>query len=331
MTYTMKELADKIGVSQSTVSRVINGDPRISKKTAEMVKKHIDEIGFYPNSNARNLVSGKSFAIGLVINAADEASFSNNFFNRSIFAIEKVVQKNRNSLMILNFSSAVSDNQFEKLVLEKKVDGVILPSSIVDDSIISILNRAKIAFIIMGEPREKYKALTWVDIDNKEGAQLATSLFKKENLKKQILIIDGNDKIFNQRRIEGFKNSLDKNQLEGVILNSEDDNWENEVILNVRIGDTGIVCGNNFIAHKVIKVLKKHKIVINRDVQLITFDNYPLAEYLDPPITAIDVDTFHLGELTATTLFEMISGNKKIKNKYIKNKLFIRDTTGGFK
>lgn len=333
MRYTMKEIANKVGVSQSTVSRVISGDPRISIKTREKVEEVIKELDFYPNSSARNLVIGKSNTIGIVIDTNEEGQFSNTFFSRSLFAIEKIAKENQYHLLLLNNDYKEDNSQLKKMILENKVDGIILPSNLVTDEVVEVLNESNTSFVIMGEPSKSAKLLNWVDINNRQGSVIAVEFMRNLNLNSLILVIEDECQFYNIRRAEGFKESLLKNGIKGEIVTLKDPNWKREFLLNFRKGETGVICGNNFISSQILRLAKENNFKFIEDIQLISFDNYPLAEYLDPRLTTIDVDTFQLGASAANTLFKLIRGskNKKPLNKYIENKIYERESTGGIK
>ena len=102
MGVTLNDIAKKVGVSPSTVSRVINGSAPISDEMKKKIYKAMNELNYHPNSLARNLATGSSLTIGLVVDADNETAFANSFFNRSVYAIERVAQKNGYNLLITN-------------------------------------------------------------------------------------------------------------------------------------------------------------------------------------------------------------------------------------
>ena len=106
MSVTIKDIAKRVGVAPSTVSRVVNGSASISEETKSRILQVMEEMNYHPNSLARNLVNGSTFCIGLIMDARDEGTFSNTFFNRSVYAIEKVTQANGYNLLIANDDSS---------------------------------------------------------------------------------------------------------------------------------------------------------------------------------------------------------------------------------
>ena len=87
MAVTIKDIAREVGVSPSTVSRVINGTASISEETKEKIYKAMEDLNYHPNSLARNFANGSTNAIGLVIDAEEDRTFSNTFCNRVLYSI----------------------------------------------------------------------------------------------------------------------------------------------------------------------------------------------------------------------------------------------------
>ncbi len=126
MAVTIHDVAQLAGVSSSTVSRVINGKATITPDTKERVYAAMRELDYHPNSLARSLASGLSDAIGVIVDARDAEAFSNFFFSRSLFAIEKVAEARGYQVIIANGAQS-QGMTIENLMKEHKVDGLILP------------------------------------------------------------------------------------------------------------------------------------------------------------------------------------------------------------
>ena len=141
--------------------------------------------------------------------------------------------------------------------------------------------------------------------------------------------------MFERKRILGIKRELDKRNI----------SWEQNNILEAGASGKGIVlgikeilkgksevdsiiCTNNIAAYHVLKELKKGGKKIPEDIGVITFDNYPLAEYMEPALTVVDIDTYKLGEAAAKALFDkMGKGEKKSKNVLIPTRIIKRKST----
>ena len=175
MPATIKDIAKKVGVNPSTVSRVINGTASISEETKQKIKDAMRELDYHPNSLARSLVNGSTFTIGLVIDAGNSDAFSNAFFIRSVSAIEAVTQQRGFNLLITSDTDKENNTAVKNLVLEKKIDGIILPVSAATDELIEILLYNHFPFIVLGEPDNVREGIHWIDMDNKQGAEDAVT------------------------------------------------------------------------------------------------------------------------------------------------------------
>lgn len=335
MAVTIKDIARRVGVSPSTVSRALNGNTRISDVTTKKIQEVMEELDYHPNSLARNFANGLTYCIGLVIDARDENTFANAFFNRSVFAIEKVIQEYGYSLIITNDRKKKDNSMVEKLMLEKKVDGLILPSSSIRSELIQELNQVEFPFIVMGEP-QKYKAnTTWIDVDNEMGSHSAVEHLIKQGYSRIALVTEKTNTVFSKKRLEGYMTCLKKHDIpvnQEYILeygqNIMTDNQHFQELLLSSHRPNAFLCGNNIIAFNILKILKKLNYKVPDDIGIVTFDNYPVAEYTDPPLTAVDVDTYGLGIQVAQQLIQKIQGGKQETNHmYIPTNIIIRESS----
>jgi DNA-binding LacI/PurR family transcriptional regulator len=335
LTVTIKDIAKKVGVSPSTVSRVANGSRAISEETRQRILDAMEEMQYHPNSLARNFANGSTNTIGLVIDAEEESTFSNAFFNRSVFAIEAVVQANGYNLLITNNRENKNRTAVNSLILENKVDGIILPSSSVTSKLINLLIEEDFPFLVLGEPEIEKDRISWVDINNTAGSELAVKHLADMGYEKIAFLFENLDTVFAKNRLSGFLEGLKKESLpciEEFIKTCNEDmgdlDIELEKMISGEMKPDAFICSNNIIAFQVLKFLKSRKIRVPEEIGVVTFDNYPFAEYMDPPLTAVDVDTYTLGEQAASNLLNKIkrtdSGNRQT---VISTRLILRQSS----
>ena len=330
MSATIKDIAKAVGVNPSTVSRVINGTASISEETREKINQAMKELDYHPNSLARSLVNGSTFTIGLVIDAGNRDAFSNAFFIQSVIAIETVAQAKGYSVLITNHSLSDISN-IKTLVQERKVDGIILPVQCMTDELISLMTLNKFPFVVMGEPQYRKEEIFWVDVDNEQGSRQAVDCLIRAEYQSPMLLVEDKKTIFESKRIKGFEQECEAMgiQFPSVHAFSEErlNEFLNEIHERKRNTDS-FICSNNIIAYKVLKALKTKELDVPRQIGVITFDNYPLAEYMEPALSVVDVDTYKMGETAAELLLKAISGKeKKAKSKLIEAKIIERDST----
>ena len=313
MPATIKDIAKKVGVNPSTVSRVINGTASISEETRQKIKEAMKELDYHPNSLARSLVNGSTFTIGLVIDAGNSDAFSNAFFIRSVSAIEAVTQQRGFNLLITSDAGKENNSAVKNLVLEKKIDGIILPVSAATDELLDLLIGNHFPFIVLGEPDHVKEGIHWIDMDNKQGAEDAVNYLRQVGYKRTILLVENRITMFERKRIQGFQaatGTKGRESVESIVVECGTESRQIgealQKVLNKYTDIDSIICTNNVVAYETLKFLKKKNRNIPGDIGIITFDNYPLAEYMDPPLTVVDIDTYKLGEEAANTLFSII-------------------------
>ena len=211
MPATIKDIAKKVGVNPSTVSRVINGTASISEETRQKIKDAMKELDYHPNSLARSLVNGSTFTIGLVIDAGNSDAFSNAFFIRSVSAIEAVTQQRGFNLLITSDSDKEDNSAVKNLILEKKIDGIILPVSAATEELIDLLLGNHFPFIVLGEPDNVRDGIHWIDMDNKQGAEDAVNYLHRMGYEKTILLVENRITMFERKRIQGFQAAIGLN------------------------------------------------------------------------------------------------------------------------
>ena len=288
---------------------------------------------FRSNSLARNLATGSSLTIGLVVDADNETAFANSFFNRSVYAIERVAQKNGYNLLITNDigkkSSPVCD-----LVYGQRVDGLIIPSSGVKDSLLEVLEKENTPWVMLGEATGTGEDICWVDMDNCEGSKKAVRHLLERGYKKIVYVADDIQATFTKRRIAGYQSALKENGIsvtEEQVMVCENDLEKLEKMIAVKIEKEetdAYICSNNILAYRVLQALKDKGKRVPEEIGIITFDNYPMAEYMTPPLTVIDVDTYRLGEMAAELLIRKIKEKGQInRENLIPTELIIREST----
>lgn len=335
MSVTIKDIAKKVGVNPSTVSRVINGTATISEETKAKIREAMIEMDYHPNSQARGLVNGSTFTIGLVYDAGNRNAFSNTFFINSVTAIEAVAQERGYNVLIVNDYKHLNGSNIKNLIQEKKVDGIILPVQSMNTELIKLMKYQKLPFVIMGEPEKKYEGLFWVDVDNRGGCKLAVEHLLDRGYKKPVLIIERKENIFERNRSIGFKEgcnelglSFDYCQILECGKEIADIKKCVKEIFDINSDADSVICTNNVVAHRVLKELRRAGKKVPEEIGVITFDNYPLAQYLEPALSAVDTDTYKMGEVAATMLFEQIKNKGRVqRNKLILTKIISRKST----
>ena len=334
MAVTIKDIAKKVGVNPSTVSRVINGTASISDETRRKIYEAMKELDYHPNSLARSLAQGSTRTIGMVLDAANTDAYSNSFFIRSMSAIEMVAQEKGYNLLIASDTTQINDHAVQDLVQGHKVDGIILPVSSATDELLDLLIRDMFPFVVMGEPNRRQDEISWVDVNNETGsAQAVEHLFGK-GYRCPAMLIENHGTEFEQKRLSGFRNACRAHAVAdgGMVLTCEctREGLTEAVrtLLRERPETDAIICPGNVAACYTLHALRTLGKRVPEDIGVVTFDNCPFAEYMDPSLTAVDIDTYRLGEEAIHMLFEIMQkgGQQKLK-KLIPTRMIERTST----
>lgn len=328
MAATINDIARKTGVSPSTVSRVINGTAKISSSTKEKIYAAMNELNYHPNFIARSLAQGSGKTISLLIDAENRPeTFSNMFFSQSVFGIEREAQRNGFSLLISGYTDDEIDFAIESLVLERKTDGIIIPSSIANQRIIRKLNRDGVAFVVLGEPSECPEQCSWIDINNAQGARLAVSHLLEKGYEDIIFFGGSEDQLFTMKRIEGFRSLVKNGDAVFAVEGGNDDliRKAGEILEKKKAG--AVVCNDNRAAYAFVKAAETAGLSIPDELGIITFDNYPLAEYMDPPLSVVSVDTLAQGETATAVLIQKLKEKGSDKQILISTEIIERAST----
>lgn len=307
MAATIHDVARLAGVNSSTVSRVLNGKATVMEETREKIYAAMRQLDYHPNSLARSLANGQSGAIGVVVDAEDAEAFSNVFFNRSLFAVEKVAQERGYHVILANGARhAGGMGSIEKLMLERKVDGLILPPSTVKPTLLKKIQ--SFPCVVLGQPETVHHDVSWVDVNNAQGAEMGVAHLLEHGYRR-VAYLGGQGRTgFSKRRVKGYEKALEKQEplvfpTDGTVEGAERTALE---ALGAAGRPDAFLCNDNLTAFGLLKATRTMNLRVPQDVGIVTFDNYPLAEYTDPPLTAVDVDTALLGEQAARLLFQHI-------------------------
>ena len=166
---TLEEIAKIAGASRSTVSRVINNDPNVAEETRQRVLEVVRQVHFTPNRAARRLAGGRTRIIGLVIPTGISSVFSDPYFPNLIRGISNACQESDYSVMLW-----LAEAEYERLTIDQVlhngfIDGMIISSMPLDDSIVTSLIRSGLPFVSVGRSLTN-PSINYVDVENRRGA-----------------------------------------------------------------------------------------------------------------------------------------------------------------
>jgi LacI family transcriptional regulator len=167
----IKSLAASLGVSASTVSRALNGYTDVSEQTRARVMQRAKELNYQPDPGARRLVKGRADAVGVVY-PVDSDSLGNCDFLQMISGFSKALEEAGFDLLLAAARETNELSTYQRLVHGKRVDGILVANTLVDDPRIDYLQSAGIPFVCYGRSSNRTD-FSWLDFDNEAGEKLA--------------------------------------------------------------------------------------------------------------------------------------------------------------
>ncbi len=209
----LKELSQRLKLSQTTVSRALNGYPEVSDDTRKRVAEMAEKLGYAPNSQARRLATGRSMAIGHVIPRSIH-EMMNPIFLEFIAGAGETYSRHGYDMIISVVEDAQEDEAYRQIASRKKADGVIIHGPGVDEQRHRLLKELNLPFVVHGRIPGAEAETSWIDMNNRRAFERATNLLLDLG-HTRIALLNGLEHMdFAQRRRHGFEEALRARGLE---------------------------------------------------------------------------------------------------------------------
>ncbi|MCM4152715.1 LacI family transcriptional regulator [Arenibacter sp. N53] len=310
---TIYDLAKTLGVSAGTVSRSLNDHQSISQKTKDRVISKANELGYKTNKFAVNLSKQKSNTIGVIV-----PKLNSNFMSTLLAGIEKIANEAGYNLII---SQSLESTEKEiinaKTLYDSGVDALLVSLAYDTSNFDHFANyiRNKIPLIFIDRVQDLTNCSNLI-IDNRLAGLEATEHLIAQGCK-NLLYIGGNLKrnVYSER-LQGFKDALEKHQLDfnkthflETNLNPDDVESVTQHIVNIKKPIDGLfVASDNFAAH-IMKALKKENYKIPQDIKIVGFNNDPISELITPTLTTINYPGYEMGVLAGQSVISQLNGS----------------------
>ena len=330
----IKELAKKLNLSITTVSRALGGYSDVSEKTRERVKKFAIKYQYSPNPYASVLASGKTKSVGYVlpIYGTNSSTLNQGNFFQFISGMSDELLSESIQLQILFAKSEKEEIiAYKKLIFEQKIENIVLQNIKTNDKRIELLNKLKINYVAWGKTKS-HNTFSWVDLDNSYAVKIIIDyLIKKNHSHISYVNISEKYNFANERKSSFLKNlkinniKFNKNYYVSVKLEEPEKSFEvikKMLIKNKKI--TAVICSTEFSALSAIKACNFLKLKIGKDISIITFDGPLVRDLSTPPITAASFPVKELGKRAINILLDKKNNHKKPLNYSVKSEIIAR-------
>lgn len=326
---TIKEIARRLNVSVSTVSRALHDHPSIGLRTKMQVQKLAEELNYEPNQAAISFKQGKTSTIGVILpNLGEE------FFSTAINGIENIATENNYTVLI---GQSHDDIEREKKIVDTmrrhRVDGLIVSLSKNTNTYehFEQLEKYSIPVVFFDRVPDLAEAYT-VSCDLRNSSvQLVDWLAGKGY--RQIGFINGPDTMLpSEERLNGYLEGLRKNRITPNPAYIVKTNLDKEAtfaamqqLLSLEKRPGAVIAFNDYVALDAIKYSRSQGLKINKDIFFASFANLPMTSYLDePPLVSVEQFPYEQAEKATDILIRLI--NKKDLLDLDINRRFVMQT-----
>ena len=312
---TSLDVAKVAGVSRTTVSFVLNdvSSVSISEATRKRVLDAAKKLNYSPNIAGKKLVSGKSYTIGLVLCQSQEQIFTDAFLPRVILGVEQAAMQ-QGFHVLLKPVDPNDAGEYARLITENHVDGILLSGPRQDDNALVKLHQQRVPILLMGQlPNTD---IPFVDVDATAGAELAVNhLIELGHTYIGMITNAPLDYTSAQQRQDGYVRALQNANLTIDRQYIKEGNYTPasgfeamKKLLKLVPCPTAVFVASDVVAMGALLAIKQAGLHIPEDIALVGFDDIPLAEYFDPPLTTIRLPAYELGWAGGERLIRIIQG-----------------------
>jgi LacI family transcriptional regulator len=309
MAMDIREIARRAKVSIATVSRAINRVPTVDPQLARRVWKVVDQLGYYPNTQARALVSGKSRIFGLVV-----SEITNPFFPEIVQTFEELAVQNDYEILL---TSTVHDAKRMKSsvrrMIERRVDGVAILTFGMEESLLDDLRLRKVPLVFVDVGPDSPRVSN-IKIAYENGIRQAVQHLAALR-HKSIAFVAGPLHLKSAlARKDAFKTSMSEIGLAVTADNIVEGDHTMEggmralgKLMRHRQRPTAVLCSNDMTAIGVMREAYDLGIVVPRDLSVVGFDNIRLSEFMIPPLTTVEMSQSELARIAFRALMDDVA------------------------
>ena len=322
---TLKDIADELGLSKTTVSRVLSGTGRISEETRRRVLECVESYDYKPNLVAKGLATSKSFNIGILLPSESEQS-DIPFFHRCLSGITQEASAYGYDALVL-VSSGNSAEHLERVLMQNKADGIVITRLMENDGRLKLLRASSMPFVVIGSGTEE--GIVQVDTDNEEACCKFTELLVEKGFKKFLFVCGPEDITVNKFRKSGFLKAMKKNGLGEKSYSISTGNKqmydvEKTLMESVSFLPDCIICGDDVLCSYTMNWLDKAEIQVPDDIMVASFYDSSLLERYGC-VPAIQIDATKVGRTAVSVLMKMLAGEHVEDKNNVEYSFLLKD------
>lgn len=335
---SLKELSLRLGLSQTTVSRALNGYPEVSERTRQRVMQLAREMNYRPNPSAKSLATGRTEHIGIVL-PIEKNLFVEPLFGEYLAGVAQFLAESDMDVTVIPTPLSQEQKVYEQLAISGRVDGLLISSPAVVDSRVASLAATNLPFVLHGRTQCEHP-YSYCDIDNQGAFAKATRLLIELGHQRIGLINDECSLNYANDRYLGYKLALEQYGIpydpslctQGGMTEEYGFNAVAQLLMH-RPRPSAFLVSNMIFALGAMRALRQHGLEPGHDIALIAHDDhipYLQADKFDPPLTTTSSPIRRAGYEITQMLhreIEMRSQNQAKQCKVLEVDLVIRGST----
>ena len=314
---TIRDVARQAGVSIATVSRVLNGSPRVSDGTRRAVWDAARELDFWPNGAARSLTTNLTNVLGVLL-----PDLYGEFYSEIIRGIDHAAREARYQVLISCSHANTEELMTAALSMRGRIDGLMVMAP--DHGSAEAIDRLQTRFpLVLLNPQPGTATCSAFSIANYEGAFAMTDYLLRSGHRSIAFITGPADNADAMGRLRGYRQALEDAEIE------PDPQWEingnfsersgyeaGARLLRFRERPTAVFAANDAMAIGLMSALHEAGIAVPGEISVAGFDDITIARYCSPPLTTVHVDTYQLGKRAVEQLVSELGSTDALPRRH---------------
>ncbi|MCI2169986.1 LacI family DNA-binding transcriptional regulator [Schleiferilactobacillus perolens] len=336
MAVTIRDVARAAGVSNGTVSRVFNNYSDISPETRKRVITIAQKMGYIPNVAARTL-SSKSLQVVALILSDLQSSKANSIPMEMISGVYRYTEEHDMQFVLYHLTTTKQqyEKSFDQFCQERNITGAIIQGLKTSDPYFDEITKSSVPVVLVdldrGDP-----SIGMVSINNVQAENEATQILLRNGAQNVVMINGAANAQVSIQREAGFRLALSSfgRTLKDYTVQYANFIQETAVakvqqLLRNHPDVDGLVCASDLMAIGILEYLRKQKIRVPEDIQLIGFDNLIIGQYMTPTLSSVEQHMELIGQQSCHLLNKMMRGMKKSEPKriFVPYEIMERDST----
>lgn len=309
------DVAKRAGVSIATVSRVMNGNGKVKEETKEKIIEIMKALNFQPNMNARGLAHNSTNIIGALMPEFSDYSIPDSFILEFLNGLQQVLSDFGYNLLILNGKNRENDiPDFIKIIQGRRIDGLVSMFKKLDEPSVEYIKGQEIPIVSFGETLTQSDTATETRFNFYNYSRTALKYLKDKGHKDvAVVYYAGNNEAIENRKVifENVFNELEMNFIQEIdTVNGAIDKFNMfERILSMLESKkySAVYVDSIFYAQQVINAAANLGLRVPEDLSIICLEYLKNeAQWLQPAVTAIHVDSYRMGSMTANAILSLL-------------------------